>query len=301
MMPLLHRETVETAVTLLVAVAAAAFLLFAAVPEAVRGTTSLLMAGSVFAAFASREGFFWTRVRVAVASAMNLALLTLWNASDASDADAKKHGPRGWRAGGGGDGDGDGDDDAAFRESSASSVLLWTRGLPASLSQSTYVDRKVGRIASRHGDRETDTDADPERDRQLAQARSRMMRASAREAALLQMESAKSKESAIGGRILMMPIVLGAAAIVPIVIASRMLGRPGGGPTAADEGFFAEDEKTDASGQQTAEESSRRRWRLAKALLVSIAATALIAAMIRRGDLVLSWVLTVALLVLFHC
>lgn len=262
MAPSEFASAVAVAAAVAAAVASAVALLFAVVPRATRVSAALLMTGIVFASFAPR-GSAWTRARASVAAAINLILLALWRDSDAHgrartrvDAAEDKE-DKTMSGGGGGDGD----------------VLGWTRGLPKTLRSPRAPTPSAKPRALRY---DFSTDApDPE----YLAARKRALESAARDSALKRLDAAASKDASIGYRMLLMPLVIGAAAIVPIVIASRML---------AAEGF--------AEGDADADADAEAKARLVKALLVSIAASALAAVLVRTGHFVLAWVLCVSLL-----
>lgn len=263
MAPSEFASAVAVAAAVAAAVASAVALLFAVVPRATRVSAALLMTGIVFASFAPR-GSAWTRARASVAAAINLILLALWRDSDAhgrarTRVDAAESKEDKTMSGGGGDGD----------------VLGWTRGLPKTL-RSPLGAAPTPSAKPRALRYDFSTDApDPE----YLAARKRALESAARDSALKRLDAAASKDASIGYRMLLMPLVIGAAAIVPIVIASRML---------AAEGF--------AEGDADADADAEAKARLVKALLVSIAASALAAVLVRTGHFVLAWVLCVSLL-----
>ena len=120
------------------------------------------------------------------------------------------------------------------------------------------------------------------RDKILAESRARMLRASARDAAMKQLQMQRDAASSAGSRLLIMPLVLGAAAIVPIVMASRLM------------------TKGDAEGFDGEEQITRQHVvkALAKALAISTVGIALVAWSISRGGFVAAWVCSIAVLLI---
>ena len=278
----LTTTTVATAIAVAIAVAVAigAVLTWTVVPPAMRVSAALLMSGIVFGSFSppalslvanSGEGM-WIRARIAVASAINLVLLAMWREQDVVGRGQRSDGTKTMAGGGDGDG-GDG---------FARSVLEWTRGLPTKLAASAGEAVKKPIVVRRGGVVTSSDGGDPDRDKILAESRARMLRASARDAAMKQLQMQRDAASSAGSRLLLMPLVLGAAAIVPIVMASRLM-------TKGDaEGFDGEEQITRQNVVKA----------LAKALAISTVGIALVAWSISRGGFVAAWVCSIAVLLI---
>ena len=263
---------------IVVALAFGACVTWMIVPPPLRASAALLLGGVVFASFAedlralsSLPSDVVRRVQIAIAGAINVVLLVMWRKQDlALPVSLIRGAAMPFFRGGGGDDDDTPDEAFDGFASEGGGAMAWIGTLPSSSSPSSSGAKKNRMVLP------TDT-ADPEREKMLTEARVRTMRASARSAAMKTLQIKRDGASAAGSRLLFMPFVLGTAAIVPIVIASRFYGK--------HEGFETEED---------AEPTTRAR--LAVSLLRAAASVVLVAWAIARGYFVVGWALAIALL-----
>jgi hypothetical protein len=262
---------------IVVALAFGACVTWMIVPPPLRSSAALLLSGVVFASFAedlralsSLPSDVVRRVQIAIAGAINVALLIMWRKQDMPGSSIRDAAMPFFRGGGGGDDDDKTDHAFDGFASEGGGAMAWIGTLPSSSTPPSSGAKK-----NRMG-LPTDT-ADPEREKMLSEARVRTLRASARSAAMKTLQIKHDGASSAGSRLLFMPFVLGTAAIVPIVIASRFYGKHEG---------FAEEEDAEPT----------TRWRLAVSLVRAAAIVVLVAWAIARGYFVVGWALTIALL-----